>query len=312
MWNLVKTLIRTAPLIHRDRTPGGIAKRVKYCLRGLAFARGTGEWFEILQAPEMAVIVKDHSYLFHKLQRPYLNRVLDAEQRLNALKYHYKFVLAHFSRPMLEEVYSRSGKLLVELDAGEVGSLEMRLCCSGKQKEGDLLISLMKKKGENRLVAGLSFSISKYETDCKEMFIGGLQGSKLASKELIVFITRALYGLRPKALLFYVLQQLAANWGVTRLRAVSNDMHIYRHFQKRRAIAASYDEFWIECGGELAPDGFFDLPVAFVLRDISTIRVNKRQMYRRRYAMLAEFDAQIKSKLVHQRTPEVEVQLERN
>lgn len=296
MLDLVKTLAKTAPLVHHDRTPGGIVKRVKYCLRGLAFARSTSEWFEILQSPEMAAIVKGHPYLFHKLQRPYLNWILNTRQRLDVLKQHYKFVLAHFSRPVLKEIYAPAGKSLLEVTAEKIGALELRLGCSGKQKEGDLLITLAKKE-DWRPIASLAFSISKYETDHKEIFIGGLQGDVSASKEFVVSITRALYGLRPKALLVYVVQQLATDWEMTRLRAVSDDMHIYRHFQKRRDLAASYDEFWIESGGKVAPDGFFDLPVSFVSRDISTIRVNKRQMYRRRYAMLAEFDAQIKNKL---------------
>jgi hypothetical protein len=37
----------------------------------------------------------------------------------------------------------------------------------------------------------------------------------------------------------------------------------------------------------------FDLPVAFVPRKISTIKVNKRQMYRRRHVLLAEIADQI-------------------
>jgi uncharacterized protein VirK/YbjX len=311
MWNLIKTLVKTAPLVHRNRTPGGIVKRVKYCLRGLAFARCTQEWFELLQAPEMAAIAKNHPYLFHKLQRPYLNRLLTTRQRLDALKHHYKFVLGHFSGQTLEEIYAPGGKTLVELTAEEVGTFELRLACSGKQKEGDLLVGLAK-KGDWRFIASLSFSVSKYGRSYKEIFIGGLQGNKLASKELVVSITRALYGLRPKALLVYVVQHLAADWEMTRLRAVSDDTHIYRHFQKQKEVTASYDEFWIECGGTLSPDGFFDLPVTFVSRDISTIRANKRQMYRRRYAMFAEIDIQIKNKLSAKSSTRILAQAERN
>jgi uncharacterized protein VirK/YbjX len=146
-------------------------------------------------------------------------------------------------------------------------------------------------------MATLSFSIWKYEADRKEIFIGGLQGNKETSEEAVVAATRGLHGLRPKALLVYVLQQLAVHWKITGLRAVSNEMHIYRHFQTRRNVAASYDAFWIECGGAAAPDGIFDLPVAFVPREISTIRVNKRQMYKRRYAMLEGMAAEIKARL---------------
>jgi hypothetical protein len=70
-------------------------------------------------------------------------------------------------------------------------------------------------------------------------------------------------------------------------------MHIYRHWQKRKHLAASYDEWWIESGGRLADDDMFDLSAAFVPRDISSLKVNKRQLYRRRYQMLAEIAGQI-------------------
>jgi len=111
---------------------------------------------------------------------------------------------------------------------------------------------------------------------------------------LVIAITRAMYGLRPKALLVFVLQQLAACWGIARLRAVSDDTHIYRHPHKIRDLAASYDELWTESGGTLAGDGMFDLPATFVPRDISTLKPNKRQMYRRRYVLMAEIAEQIK------------------
>jgi uncharacterized protein VirK/YbjX len=212
------------------------------------------------------------------------------------LKHHYQFVLAQFPQNVLQDVYATRGKSLVQLDAEEIGALELSLGCSGKQKEGDLII-LLRNKTSKRELASLSFSISKYETGRKEIFIGGLQGDAKAGKELMVSITRALYGLRPKALLVYVLQQLAVEWEMTHLRAVSDQKHIYRHFQKRREVAASYDEFWTDCGGKLAADDIFDLPVSFVPRDISTIRVNKRQLYRRRYAMLAEIAAQIRNRM---------------
>lgn len=268
-------------------------KRIKYCVRGLAFASATREWFAFLQTPEMAFIVKNNPCLYHKLQRPYLNRTLNTAGRLATLKEHYQFIISYFPVSLIEEVHVFPGKLLVELALEKAGRLELRLTSCGMQKEGDLMIFLS--EGDSgRRIATLSFSFCKCGENDKEIFIGGLQGDKATSEDQVVTITRGLYGLRPKALLFYALQQLAASWGITRLWAVSDDMHIYRHYQTRRNVAASYDEFWAECGGVRSTNGFFDLPVAFVPREISTIRVNKRQMYRRRYAMLEKMAEQIR------------------
>src|ERR1700677_443453 len=292
MRNLVSKLLETAPLVHRDPSPGGIVKRAKYCLRGLAFAPYTSEWFEFLETPKLTFIVENNPCLFHKLQRPYLNRTLNTAERLETLKQHYLFILDQFSQSLTEEVYTPSGKLLLEWPIEEIGTLELRLVCSKMQKEGDLTLYLAIKESHQG-VATLSFSISKWQKQHKEVFIGGLQGNKETDERTVVAITRALYGLRPKALLFYIVQRLATHWGVGRLRAVSDDLHIYRHFQARRNVVASYNQFWDECGGILAPDGVFDLPAAFVAREISTIRANKRQLYRRRYAMLEGINHQL-------------------
>jgi uncharacterized protein len=292
MSNLVQTLLSTAPLVHRDASPGGMIKRAKYCLRGLAFARHTGDWFDFLRNSDMAFIVKNNPSLYHKLQRPYLDRTLNTGERLEVLKQHYQFILTHFSTKIIEDVYVPGGKLLAELPVKNVGVLELRLICGSMQKEGDLTIRLTNKESGKR-IAHLSFSIRICAADRKEIFIGGLQGDVATKEDVVVAITRGLYGLRPKALVLYVLQQLAACWKITHLRAVSDDMHIYRHFQTKRNVAASYDEFWVECGGTLASDGTYDLPVAFVPRNIPTIRANKRQLYKRRYAMLKGTEDQI-------------------
>jgi uncharacterized protein VirK/YbjX len=53
----------------------------------------------------------------------------------------------------------------------------------------------------------------------------------------------------------------------------------------------------LESGGTLSADGIFELPAAFVPREIATIKVNKRQMYRRRYDMLEDIGAQIRAEI---------------
>ncbi|MGO9199525.1 MAG: DUF535 family protein, partial [Limisphaerales bacterium] len=111
MRNLIKTLAETAPLIHPGHKLGSVLKQAKYCARGLIFASYSKEWFKFLQRPELAVVVRNHPYLFHKLQRPYLNRALNTRQRLEALKQHYRFVATHFSPAMRQEVYATPGKL---------------------------------------------------------------------------------------------------------------------------------------------------------------------------------------------------------
>ena len=291
---LIKTIARTAPLIYPDAGSGAAFSRMKYCARCLAQAHCSKEWFNLLHRPELASVGKYHPYVFCKLQRPYLHRKLNVRQRLDILKQHYHFVATRFSKSVMEAVYASPGLLLATIRLEEVGNFGVRLSYGRQEKEGDLLISLINLESAQVLFE-LSFCISRFDAQGSELFIGGVQGNRQThDKDLVIAITRAMYGLRPKALLVFVLQQLAACWGIARLRAVSDDTHIYRHPHKIRDLAASYDELWTESGGTLAGDGMFDLPATFVPRDISTLKPNKRQMYRRRYVLMAEIAEQIK------------------
>jgi hypothetical protein len=293
---LISMLKDTAPLVHRVPDFGGCLKRAKYVARGLAFPKDTREWFQFLQKPELNVVIRNHPYLYHKLQRPYLNCKLTTRQRLDALEQHYQFIIAHVSPRGMERLYTPPGATLASFTLKNLGDHEIRLACSRQEKEGDLAVSLVKKDSGARLF-NLSFSVWKFQNEQSEIFIGGLQGGRSIDKDSVVALTRAVHGMRPKALLVYAVQQIAACWEIPNLRAVSDAAHIYRHFQKRRTLSTSYDEFWEECGGKLSADGIFDLPAVFIPRDISTIKVNKRQMYRRRYEMLGDIASQIRGEL---------------
>src|SRR5881398_2271970 len=106
---LISKLVHTAPLVHRVADPGGILKRTKYVMRGVTFAGCTREWFDFLQQPELVGIAAKHPYLYHKLQRPYLHCTLNTRERLDALKEHYRFVLANFAPALIEQLYNSPG-----------------------------------------------------------------------------------------------------------------------------------------------------------------------------------------------------------
>jgi uncharacterized protein VirK/YbjX len=294
MKTLIKTLLATAPRVHPAQFPRPFFNRAKYCLRGLASARDTKAWFALLRTPKLAVIAQNHPYVYCKLQRPYLNRTLDTRQRLETLQHHYRFVSERFSAAMMHQVYaSSSGLTLAMIDLEEVGKFALVLDYGWHEKEGDLTISL-KDDRSGELLFTLSFCISNSDNGGQEIFIGGLQGNrKTHDKELTIAMTRGLFGMRPKALVFFALQQLATIWGVNHLRAISDDTHIYRHAHKRKDLLVRYDDFWIECGGTLAQDGMFDLPIIPLERDIAALKPNKRQMYKRRYVKLAAVATEI-------------------
>lgn len=297
LFQFARRLAQTSVLIHPGRGPSYWSKRLKFWARGMIFQAENREWFSYLERPEMAALARQHPCLYHKLQRPYLNCRLTQRQRRLYLEQHYSFMLSRFSRLMLHRICGEPGLFLAALPPVDQENYELRLAFSGLQKEGDLILTLRNQANGHTLFT-LAFSIIHDDPLGGEIFIGALQGNKeVNERERVVTITRALHGLRPKALLLFALQQLAQQWKIAGLRATSDDAHIYRHWQKRRDLASSYDEWWLESGGQLADDGNFDLPPRFVPRDIAKIKANKRGLYRHRYHMLEDLARQMAQSL---------------
>ena len=214
------------------------------------------------------------------------------------LNQHYAFVITAFSDRLRTAVLHPRGLCLAKLPVAGNAALSLRLLYYGQfEKEGELTIGIF---SETLLqaVCFLTFSISSFTPNQRGMFVGGLQGSRsVTEKEDVISITRQMHGMRPKALLFFALQQLASFWKVTSIRAVSDEQHIYRHIRKRKTINARYNEFWTECGGRRQSDGMFELPVVREDRDLTEMKATKRQMYRRRYAMLTRLSEEIQTTL---------------
>ncbi len=265
----------------------------------------TRQWFAILAEPKLRALVRNHPHILSKLQRSYLDNTPGPWSRFRALKNHYQFVVSRLSEEAVNQIYGPTGLIIARISLLKTEDLELRLSYHNSlSKEGDLAISLHDgNRGD--MLAALSFCVCRYEADSRQVFVGGLQSFKHADqKARIVAITRGMHGLRPKALLFFTLQQLVASWGLDSIRAVSDCRHVYRHYRKRKTVAMSYDEFWVECGGQLSEDGIFVLPTASPTRDLSEMKASKRQMYRHRYLLLEELASQIRDTVAQHTLPE--------
>lgn len=114
------------------------------------------------------------------------------------------------------------------------------------------------------------------------LFITGLQSAfDPRTRGLIRAATRELHGLRPKALAFWCVQQLAAIWHIGRIGAAGG---------KTRTLPSGQpggpDQFWRECDGRSRADGNWELPLRMVVRTRAELKPNRRSMYENRYAML--------------------------
>ena len=289
---LFAALYRTADRVYPESTWGEALYRGKYLVRGILAAGPTLRWFQLLESRDLVGLTLSHPRIFSKLQRPYLHRRLGLRARLAVLEAHYSFVTTQLTDAARRAILSDAGFEVASIHID--GTKRYSVCLQYLdqfEKEGELTAVLIDNLRGVTLFT-MSFTITRWTEEERELFIGGLQGQMGASdREGIVQLTRSLHGLRPKALLVFVVQRLAQCWGINRLRAVGDSEHIYRHFRKRREILASYDTFWEECKGVLDPDGNYSLPERPTVRQIDELPAKKRTLYRRRYAMLDELGA---------------------
>jgi uncharacterized protein VirK/YbjX len=297
LFRLPGDLLANAAIVCRNkRGIRNIEHRLKFMSRCLTTPRLTQDWLALWQSPELAPLVQSHPRVLLKLQRRYLRNGLDARNRWEILQQHYGFALEHFSAGALKEIFATPGALLAEMPVADAGRFSVRLFYHDLyEKEGELSLIFYDEQIRERAFV-LTFCVTSGRPGQREIFIGGLQGFRAANKrESVVAVTRGMFGLRPKALLVFVLQQLTAHWNVQRVYAVSNQTRIQS--QKHLAINANYDEFWIESGSQRDSEGNFIVPATFTPRDLQTIRPNKRTQYRRRYKMLAVLGETIKKNL---------------
>lgn len=290
-WQFPTILLANAFKVHPETSLTGAKHQLKFVARGLTMPHLTQQWFEFWQSPKLAPLAALHPRLLLKLQRPYLRHGLEAEERWHIVQQHYTFATRHFPAAVLKRIFTAPGMVLAEVPAMEAGQFSLRLAYNDLfEKEGELSLMFYDEQKATPLFA-LSFCVEQFGAE-RSIFIGGLQGCKRANaREDIVAITRGMFGLRPKALLLFGLQQFAALWNFSSVRAASNDTRDLR--RRQSSIKADYDEFWLDSGGQLQADGNFALPAAFVPRDLAEIKPNKRGMYRRRYEMLAGMAGQI-------------------
>ena len=123
-------------------------------------------------------------------------------------------------------------------------------------------------------------------------FIGGSQGVTTGDGgQLYKALTKAAFGLRPRDLAVELLRDVCEAMGIRRILAVS-DAARHHHSAYSRfwigtdPVKGSYDAAWIDRGGTLRADGFFDLPLATPRRTREELPANKRTMYMARYQML--------------------------
>jgi uncharacterized protein VirK/YbjX len=145
----------------------------------------------------------------------------------------------------------------------------------------------------------LSFCFAS-EGSRRIVYVGGIQGVRQTNiLDRYRSFTRSASGMRPRDFLIEVFRTFCRVLNVTEIRAVSSANHITNSQGFTEAteinddIKLSYDEVWKARGGVYDGKSFFVLATDVRRRPIQELPAKKRPIYRKRYLMLDQVDAQL-------------------
>jgi uncharacterized protein len=252
-------------------------------------------WFSFLEEPIMRPFLAANPRLAFRPMGTYMSRRWGWTKRFKVIRDTYVFVDAKggaFREAMLRE----GGLLLAQIPLEKAKGLVLRMRADAQfRKEGEVGVFL-EFEGIQGAISSFAFSL-EHRSAGWVCYLGALQGRKGGDEDVIKLATKAMHGLRPKALMVFAAQEIARSLRVSSLLGVGNDIHVARArvIGPSRKILFDYDDLWREAGGEPHPDGWFALPLRTPRRTDEEIKANKRSMYAKRYALMDTFSRQIRT-----------------
>jgi len=267
-----------------------VRELLKLHVRAAAHPGATRRWLALLNShPALAECIRHSPTVVNKIYRPYLTATLDVAQRVEVLRAHYAFLFHHGLAAMLARA-SCTGFVLAQV-AGKSGvPYDVQLRAAGTcEREGELVLQLC---CAGAVVYSAAFTFSS-QGGVTMVSIGCLQGPR--GEEAMAAIkqaTRELHGLRAKALLVGLVQQLGEALGCAELRLVGNRNRTAGRALGRGQVRADYEQLWQELGAVRRPDGDFTLPcVPLEPLDVGQVAQKRRSEARKRHRMVQDVTA---------------------
>jgi uncharacterized protein len=287
--------------------PRSIKYKLRWAITVVARHALSRPWFQSLATPAMAPFVRVNPRLAFVPMGKYMSRAWTWEHRAKVVLDTYKFINGKGSA-IKEAMIRAEGMTLAQVDLGKDLRLTIRLASERKFRfEGEVSVffELSPYPGP---VAGMAFSLEQEPEGRWVGYIGVVQGRVGGGEDVVKTATKAMHGLRPKFLIGFLAQEIMRAMGIGELKGVGNGIQVFlanrpRLFPAKKKILFDYNGYWQEMGGELAPDGWFHLPMETHRRVEADITSHKRSMYRKRYALMDELMRQIKNNLFPNQVP---------
>lgn len=282
---------------HQSRLPRAktVWWKLRFSLRMLRHFRRCSFWISYVReviAPRNPDYAAD---LFQQPIKPFYCHRLCRKKTSNMLANAHALAIAMFGQATYDRLLSGTAIELGHIQ-GIAGQYKIKLEFS-RVPSRESVFSLKFSSTEGELIElGFFFDREGSDIICR---VGVLQSLFIGSNlEKIRGATKDLHQLHPRAFLMQALRKLCLHYGVTKIEGISSGNHIwnapqYKH--KNNAESLKYDEIWSNFGGNLNPDGNFDLPVVQPERCLDSYPQKKWNLVRKKQKLLASMDISIPS-----------------
>jgi uncharacterized protein len=301
-------------------------EQLKYTGRLLLARRHLNRLTQSLtQLPVWADLYQAKPHFFLPPLSSFLDRRWSIRQRYTQLSIDLHAAHTRFGEGICRQIATAEGLVLCSQDNAWTVTLNANPL---NIKEGHWALTMNDALGQQ--VFNLSFGF----LDPTTVLIASLQGGSkttLDSKERIYQLTKQCFGLRPQQLLFNIAQMLCQGIGVQQLLGIDRAHHIYSHwYATQQKVKFDYGAFWQAMGGTFKPNrhtphtsqtpntsntsntpnapnapnargrshSYWVLPLVPNHKPIDTVASNKRSQYKKRYAWLAQVQAQVAQALL--------------
>lgn len=253
-----------------------------------------GEFFS--QSEILKQVAEKFPFVYEQSTRAFFYYKSNFDERIKLIEEHFKFLTQSMNEDFLLKIYGGEKIFLWKMPLDETfGEMRLVICMqSGQKKEG--LASIVLELADNTPVYQIMFWIGKDSAKNFSMWIGALQGPNVEnSKDLIKILTKKCHAYRTKNLILYAAQAVARSLNLKKIYAVTNyGYYANNHIRRDRKLKTSFSDFWQECGGTPTDDErFFEIPLSEYRKTYEEIPTQKRAVYRRRFQLLDEIDADI-------------------
>ncbi len=296
---ILRLITSAAQRAHGGASPRALRRRAIFICRALQHRRLLQEFYTRLTKVSINGRLPITGDIIGVTEWPYLNNAWGVAERLDRIATHYELLAS--SASTLLGLDKRTAVRVVDLSRFSSGCEIIIDRPLWFKREGELVLNLFR---DTLRVASLAFVLGTQD-GVPAIFIGAIQGinrgvSSEESLEIFRNLTKEFEGLRPKSLLVDILRMIASELGIRMLLAVADENRHHRHKyfgpDEQAKLAANYNEVWTEHGGlPSSVPGFYELPVKAPRKELADIPAKKRAMYRRRYTMLAEIEAEVRS-----------------